>query len=48
MEQKNPGDWVNSYDPYYNAPYAHNKEIWVGFDNIDSLSCKVRHISILY
>jgi len=41
MEQKNPGDWVNLYDPYYNAPYAYNKEIWVGFDNIDSLSCKL-------
>lgn len=41
LEEKSPDSWVNSYDPYYNAPYAYNDKIWVGFDNTDSLSCKL-------
>jgi hypothetical protein len=41
MEKANPTEWHNTYDPYYRAPYAYNDKIWVGYDNQESLSCKV-------
>lgn len=33
--------WDITYDEYYNAPYAHNDKIWVGYDDVKSISCKV-------
>ena len=33
--------WETHYDEYYEAPYAFNGEIWVGYDDLKSISCKV-------
>jgi chitinase len=41
LEKAHPGEWTNKYDPYYRAPYAYNDKIWIGFDNEESLSCKI-------
>lgn len=39
--------WTIHYDEYYNAPYAYNKEIWVGYDDLKSISCKVSQRYVL-
>ena len=34
-------EWHIQYDEYYNAPYGYNDKIWVGYDDLASISCKV-------
>lgn len=41
--EKADNKWTKHYDEYYNAPYAYNNEIWVGYDDVQSISCKVGH-----
>jgi len=33
--------WTMRYDDYYKAPYAYNNTIWVGYDDVKSIACKV-------
>lgn len=40
-KEKSTNPWEIKYDEYYNAPYAHNRDIWVGYDDLKSISCKV-------
>jgi len=37
-------DWTIKYDEYYRAPYAYNKSIWIGYDDIKSVACKVTYL----
>ena len=41
IQKNQSSDWTKVYDPYYKAPYAYNKTIWVAYDDVKSLSCKV-------
>ncbi|CAG2182274.1 unnamed protein product, partial [Oppiella nova] len=38
---ENPSQWGHSYDKDYRAPYSWTKDIFVGYDNVDSIQCKV-------
>ncbi|CAG2164989.1 unnamed protein product, partial [Oppiella nova] len=40
LENEHKEDWKITFDYYYKAPYGYTKEIFVGYDNIDSLQCK--------
>ncbi|KAH9388348.1 Cht9p [Tyrophagus putrescentiae] len=39
--------WITHYDEYYEAPYAYNGQLWVGYDDLKSLSCKLAFLKSL-
>lgn len=42
-------DWKIVIDPYIQAPYAYKNDMWIGYDDVESLYVKVRTLSkILY
>ena len=41
MFKADPASWHIHYDEFYEAPYAYNGSLWIGFDDLKSLSCKV-------
>ncbi len=41
LQKSQSSEWTVKYDSYYKTPYAYNKSIWVGYDNLKSISCKV-------
>jgi len=41
MVRAQPTKFSIHHDPYYRAPYVYNETIWMGFDNHDSITCKV-------
>ncbi|KAH9419275.1 Cht3p [Dermatophagoides pteronyssinus] len=40
-------EWHIQYDEYYNAPYGYNDKIWVGYDDLASISCKLAFLKEL-
>jgi hypothetical protein len=46
IQKRQTSEWTVKYDPYYKAPYAYNKELWVGYDNVKSISCKVSILNL--
>jgi len=37
-------EWTIEYDPHYRAPFAYNKTIWIGFDDVKSIACKTSYL----
>jgi hypothetical protein len=46
IQKNQTSEWTVKYDPYYKAPYAFNKTIWVRYDNVKSISCKVSVLNL--
>jgi chitinase len=44
MYKNHTADWTIVYDGYYKAPYAYNKTLFLGFENVRSIACKVSYL----
>lgn len=47
MMQNDSQIWTTHYDQYFEAPYAYNGDIWIGYEDLKSISCKVMIITFI-